>query len=91
MGIINQFRKQVVTNAPSQKSCRTACNMGVIGVDKIFWKSQRGGFLLPMDKIAQLINYKHLLTTEQKTDIVNALQTAVDWLSDRQKHRAVDF
>ena len=61
------------------------------GVDKIFWKSQRGCFLIPMDKIAQLINYKHLLTTEQKTDIVNALQTAVDWLSDRQKHRAVDF
>ena len=28
-----------------------------------------------MDKIAQLINYKHLLTTGQKTDIVNALQT----------------
>ena len=46
-----------------------------LGVDKIFWKSQRGGFLIPMDKIAQLINYKHLLTMEQKTDIVNALQT----------------
>ena len=46
-----------------------------LGVDKIFGKGQRGGFLIPMDKIAQLINYKHLLTTGQKTDIVNALQT----------------
>ena len=28
-----------------------------------------------MDKIAQLINYKHLLTTGQKKDVLNALQT----------------
>ena len=46
-----------------------------LGVDKIFGKGQRGGFLVPMDKIAQLINYKHLLTAGQKRDIVNALQT----------------
>ena len=30
-----------------------------LGVDKIFGKGQRGGFLIPMDKIAQLIAYKH--------------------------------
>ena len=47
-----------------------------LGVDKIFGKGQRGGFLIPMDKIAQMINYNHLLTTGQKKDIVNALQTA---------------
>ena len=46
-----------------------------LGVDKIFGKGQRGGFLIPMDKIAQLINYKHLLTTGQKKDILKALQT----------------
>ena len=46
-----------------------------LGVDKIFGKSQGGGFLVPIDKIAQLINYKHLLTTGQKKDILNALQT----------------
>ena len=46
-----------------------------LGVDKIFGKSQGGGFLVPVDKIAQLINYKHLLTTGQKKDILNALQT----------------
>ena len=45
-----------------------------LGVDKIFGKGQRGGFLIPMDKIAQLIAYKHLLTTGQKKDILKALQ-----------------
>ena len=42
-------------------------------VDKIFGKGQQGGFSI--DKIAQLINYKHLLTTGQKKDTLNALQT----------------
>ena len=37
-----------------------------LGVDKIFGKGQRGGFLIPMDKIAQLVANKHLLTTGQK-------------------------
>ena len=46
-----------------------------LGVDKIFGKGQQGGFLIPIDKIAQLINYKHLLTTGQKKDILNAVQT----------------
>ena len=46
-----------------------------LGVDKIFGKGQRGGFLIPQDKINQLIAYKHLLSTGQKTDILNALQT----------------
>ena len=46
-----------------------------LGVDKIFGKGQRGGFLIPMDKIAQLVAYKHLLTTGQKKDILKSLQT----------------
>ena len=46
-----------------------------LGVDKIFGKGQRGGFLIPQDKIAQLIAYKHLLSTGQKRDILKALQT----------------
>ena len=46
-----------------------------LGVDKIFRKGQRGGFLVPIDKIAQLVAYKHLLTTGQKKDILKALQT----------------
>ena len=36
---------------------------------------QRGGFLIPQDKINQLIAYKHLRSTGQKRDILNALQT----------------
>ena len=46
-----------------------------LGVDKIFGKGQRGGFLIPQDKIAQLIAYKHLLSAGQKKDILNTLQT----------------
>ena len=46
-----------------------------LGVDKIFGKGQRGGFLIPQDKIAQLIAYKHLLSACQKKDILNALQS----------------
>ena len=46
-----------------------------LGVDKIFGKGQRGGFLIPQDKIAQLIAYKHLLSAGQKRDILNTLQS----------------
>ena len=47
-----------------------------LGVDKIFGKGvQQGGFLIPQNKIAQLIAYKHLLSTGQKKDILNALQS----------------
>ena len=37
--------------------------------------AQSGGFLVPQNKIDQLIAYKHLLTTKQKQDTLNALQT----------------
>ena len=41
-------------------------------------KKISGGFLVPQNKIDQLISYKHLLTTKQKKDILNALQTGSD-------------
>ena len=45
-------------------------------VKKISGKGvQTGGFHIPQNKIDQLITYKHLLTTKQKKDILNALQT----------------
>ena len=45
-------------------------------VKKIAGKGvQKGGFLIPQNKINQLITYKHLLTDKQKRDILNALQT----------------
>ena len=36
---------------------------------------QTGGFLVPQDKLDKLIEYKHLLSTKQKQDILNALQS----------------
>jgi len=48
--------------------------LGSLGIDKIFGKKQKGGFLIPQNKIDQLIKHKSLLTKKQKEDIVNALQ-----------------
>ena len=36
---------------------------------------QSGGFLIPQNKIDQLIAHKHLLTNKQKKDILNSLQS----------------
>ena len=36
---------------------------------------QSGGFLIPQNKIDQLIAYKHLLPNKQKKDILNSLQS----------------
>ena len=45
-------------------------------MDKIFGKGvHQGGFLIPQDKIAQLIAYKHLLSEVQKKHILSALQS----------------
>ena len=49
--------------------------LGSLGVDKIFGKGQSGGFLIPQNKINQLIQYKDLLKKKQKEDIVSALHT----------------
>ena len=46
-----------------------------LGVDKIFGKGQVGGFLIPQNKVGQLIKYKDWLTNEQKKQIVNAIHT----------------
>ena len=45
-----------------------------LGVDKIFGKGQRGGFMIPQNKMDQLIKYKNLLI-RQKKKILKALQT----------------
>ena len=46
------------------------------GAKKLFGSGQQtGGFLIPQDKINKLIEYKHLLSTKQKQDILNALQS----------------
>ena len=49
--------------------------LGSLGIDKIFGKGQTGGFLIPQNKIDQLIKYKDLLTHKQKEQIVSAIHT----------------
>ena len=44
-------------------------------VKKISENGQTGGFLVPRAKIAELFPHEKLLTTKQKRDIANALQT----------------
>ena len=44
-------------------------------VKKITERGQTGGFLIPQNKVDQLITYKYLLTAKQKQDILDALQT----------------
>ena len=60
-----------------------------LGVDKIFRKGQRGGFLIPIDKIAQLQTFND--HGAEKRIFLRLFKLATDWLSDRQKHRAPDF
>ena len=49
--------------------------LGSLGIDKIFGKGQTGGFLIPQNKIDQLIKYKDLLTKKQKEQIISAVHT----------------
>ena len=49
--------------------------LGFLGINKIFGKRQTGGFLIPQNKINQLIKYKVLLTEAQKKQIVSAIHT----------------
>ena len=49
--------------------------LGSLGVDKIFGRGQQGGFLIPQDKIDQLIQYKDLLTKKQKEQIASAIHS----------------
>ena len=48
--------------------------LGSLGIDKIFGKGMTGGFLIPQNKIDQLIQYKNLLTNAQKQQILAAVQ-----------------
>ena len=49
--------------------------LGSLGVDKMFGKGQSGGFLIPQNKIDQLIQYKDWLTQKQKEQILSAVQS----------------
>ena len=49
--------------------------LGSLGVDKIFGKGMTGDFLIPQNKIEQLIQYKDWLTKGQKEQILAAVQS----------------
>ena len=46
-----------------------------LGVNKIFGKGKVGGFMIPQNKVNQLIQYKDWLTDAQKKQIVSALHS----------------
>ena len=48
--------------------------LGSLGIERLFGKKQKGGFLIPQNKIDKLIANKHLLSKKQKEDILAALQ-----------------
>ena len=81
MGISNKFRKlpmamPLVKKAIAPIATGALSGLASLGVDKIFGNGvQQGGFLIPQDKIAQLIAYKNLVTAGQKKNILNALQS----------------
>ena len=52
--------------------------LGSLGIDKIFGKGMTGGFLIPQNKIEQLIQHKNLLTKAQKEQILAAVQSGGD-------------
>ena len=52
--------------------------LGSLGIDKIFGKGMTGSFLIPQNKIDQLIQHKNLLTKAQKEQIVAAVQSGGD-------------
>ena len=65
--------------------------IGSMGMDKIFGSGQRGGYLIPQDKINQLIQYKDLLTKKQKELIANALHTGSQLIVKPTKKQSGGF
>ena len=65
--------------------------LGSLGINKIFGKGQSGGFLIPQDKINQLIQYKDLLTKKQKEQIVSAIHTGGQLIVKPTKTQSAGF
>jgi len=69
------YATKAATKALPALATGALSGLASLGVDKIFGKGQSGGFLIPQDKINQLIKHKDLLTKKQKEQIVSALHT----------------
>ena len=50
---------------------------------------QRGGFLVALNAIGQLMPYEELLSTKQKRDLLSAIKTGSDFHVNQLKHRWV--
>ena len=64
-----------VTKALPALATGAVSALGSLGIDKIFGKGLTGGFLIPQNKIDQLIQHKNLLTNAQKEQILAAMQS----------------
>ena len=60
--------------------------LGSLGIDKLFGKGQRGGFLIPQNKIDQLIKYKELV--DKKTKRTNFGSSSIRWRTCDKSNRA---
>ena len=60
--------------------------LGTLGIDKIF-----GRFMIPQNKINQLIKYKNLLSKKQKEDIMKALQNGGQFVIKPTKTQSGGF
>ena len=69
------YATKAATKALPALATGALSGLASLGVDKIFGKGQSGGFLIPQNKIDQLIKHKDLLTKAQKEQIVSALHT----------------
>ena len=69
------YATKAATKALPALATGALSGLASLGVDKIFGKGQSGGFLIPQNKINQLIQYKDLLTKKQKEQIVSAIHT----------------
>ena len=69
------YATKAVTKAVPALATGAMSALGSLGIDKMFGKGQTGGFLILQDKINQLIQYKDWLTTSQRKQILDALQT----------------
>ena len=65
--------------------------LGSLGIDKIFGKGQTGGFLIPQNKIDQLIKYKDLLTKNRKNRLFQLFIQVVNSLLSQAKNRWAAF
>ena len=65
----------IATKAVGPLATGALSGLANVGGTKIFGRGQVGGFLIPQNKIDQLIIYKYWLTEAQKKKIVNAIHT----------------